>query len=75
MKDATGVGREPVDWDKLELQIFNLKFEPLSPEDRLRKARDLAAAFKTHREPLPPSLDSIYGLSWEEDNVEFGDIE
>ena len=54
--------QEPVDWDALELQAFNLKFEPLSTEDLLQKARDLAAAFKIHHEPLPGILEQIPNL-------------
>jgi len=46
----------PVDWDRLELQAHDLRYEPMSPEDRLRKARKLAATFRAHGQPLPNSL-------------------
>jgi len=46
----------PIDWDTLELQAHNLRCEPMSPEDRLRKAQKLAATFRNHGQPLPNSL-------------------
>jgi hypothetical protein len=46
----------PVDWDALELQAHDLRYEPMSPEDRLRKAQKLAARFREHGQPLPNCL-------------------
>ena len=51
--------QEFVDWDALELQAFNLKFEPISTEELVQKARELAATFKKYNEPLPRILERI----------------
>ena len=45
--------RKPIDWDAMELQAFNLRFEPMSPKDKLKKARKLAPTFRRHNPPLP----------------------
>ena len=51
--------REPVDWDAMELEAFNLKYERLSPRERLRKARKLAGTYTEHNKPLPNGLDFL----------------
>lgn len=51
--------RKPVDWDAMELQVFNLRFEPISSEDQLEKARKLAITFREHGQPLPNRLANI----------------
>ena len=51
--------REPIDWDAMELEAFNLKYERLSSRERLRKARKLAGAFTEHNKPLPSGLDFL----------------
>ena len=48
--------RKHIDWDAIELQAFNLRFEPISPKDKLEKARKLAATFWKHNQPLPDEL-------------------
>jgi len=48
--------RKPIDWDAMELQTFNLRFERMSREDKLKKARWLATTFRKHNEPLPRGL-------------------
>jgi len=45
-----------IDWDAMELQAFNLRFEPISPQDKLRKARKLAITFRRYHRPLPNEL-------------------
>jgi len=52
-------GSSAVDWDALELQVFNLRFESMSPEDRTRKAQRLASTFRRHNEPLPDQLEIL----------------
>jgi len=56
---GNGRGKKPIDWDALELQVFNLRFESMSPEDRMRKAQMLASTFRRHREPLPDQLEIL----------------
>jgi hypothetical protein len=51
--------REPIDWDAMELEAFNLKYERLSSRERLRKARKLAGTFTEHNRPLPNGLDFV----------------
>jgi hypothetical protein len=51
--------REPVDWDAMELEAFNLKYERLSSRERLRKARKLAGTYTEHNKPLPNGLDFL----------------
>ncbi len=53
------VRSNPVNWDALELQVFNLRFESISPEDRMSKAQRLASTFRKHREPLPEYLQIL----------------
>jgi hypothetical protein len=48
--------RRPVDWDALEIEAFNLRFERLSTEEKVKKARELAAKFRRHNQPLPAEL-------------------
>ncbi len=48
--------RKSLDWDALELQAFNLRFERMSREDKLKKAQRLATTFRRHKEPLPRGL-------------------
>jgi hypothetical protein len=48
--------RRPVDWDALEIEAFNLRFERLSIEEKVKKAQDLAAKFRRHNQPLPAEL-------------------
>jgi len=48
--------RKPIDWDAMELQAFNLRFEPISPQDKLKKARRLATTFRRYHQPLPDEL-------------------
>jgi len=45
--------RKHIDWDAIELQAFNLRFEPISPKDKLEKARKLAITFRRYHQPLP----------------------
>jgi hypothetical protein len=52
-------GQNAVDWDALELQVFNLRFESMSPEDTMRKAQRLASTFRRHNEPLPDRLEIL----------------
>ena len=51
--------RKSLDWDALELQAFNLRFERMSREDKLKKARRLAITFRRHNEPLPGGLKTV----------------
>lgn len=51
--------RKPIDWDAIELEAFNLRFEQMSPQDKLRKARRLAATFRKHNQPLPDELANV----------------
>jgi hypothetical protein len=51
--------RKSLDWDALELQAFNLRFERMSREDKLKKARWLATTFRKHNEPLPRGLKTL----------------
>ena len=51
-----GVERERIDWDAMELEAFNLKYERLSLREKLRKARKLAGTFTEHNKPLPSGL-------------------
>jgi hypothetical protein len=51
--------RKSLDWDALELRAFNLRFERLSREDKLKKARRLATTFRRHNEPLPRGLKTL----------------
>lgn len=51
--------RKSLDWDALELQAFNLRFERISREDKLKKARRLATTFRRHNEPLPGGLKTL----------------
>jgi|GEM_PF-3237610 len=48
--------RKPIDWDAMEFQAFNLRFEPISPQDKLKKARKLAITFRMYHQPLPDEL-------------------
>jgi hypothetical protein len=48
--------RKSLDWDALELQAYNVRFEHMSREDKLKKARRLATTFRKHNEPLPRGL-------------------
>lgn len=48
--------RKPIDWDVMELQVFNLRFEAISREDKLRKARKLARIYRMYNQPLPTEL-------------------
>ncbi len=47
---------KPINWDNLELQVYNLRYEPISPEEKLKKAQKLAAIFRKNRQPLPNQL-------------------
>lgn len=51
--------REPIDWDAMELEAFNLKYERMSSKERLRKARKLANTYLAHNRPLPAGLDCV----------------
>lgn len=51
--------RTPVDWDALEFEAFNLRFEQLSAEEKVKKARELAAKFRRHNQPLPAELITL----------------
>lgn len=46
----------PINWDNLELQAYNLRYEPIAPEEKLKKAQKLAAIFRKNRQPLPNQL-------------------
>ena len=48
--------RKPIDWDAMELQAFNLRFESMSPQNKLKKARRLAITFRRYHRPLPHEL-------------------
>ncbi len=47
---------KPIDWDAIELQAFNLRFEPISAKEKLKKARKLATTFRRYNQPLPDEL-------------------
>jgi hypothetical protein len=47
---------EQVDWDFMELEAFNLRYDRMSYRERLRKARTLANTFIKHNKPLPHGL-------------------
>ena len=47
------------DWDALELEAFNLRFERRTPEQKIKKARELAAKFQKYNQPLPPELGRL----------------
>ena len=51
--------RKSIDWDALELQAYNVRFEHMSREDKLKKARRLATTFRRHNEPLPRELKTL----------------
>ena len=51
--------RKTIDWDALELEAFNLRFERISREDKLKKARRLATMFRRHNEPVPKGLKTL----------------
>ena len=48
-----------VDWDALEYEAFNLRFERLSAEEKVKKARELATKFRRHNQPLPAELVTL----------------
>ena len=52
-------GLRPVNWDALELEAFNLEFEQMSAEDKLKKAHGLAAIFRRHLQPVPDCLADL----------------
>ena len=52
-------GIETVKWDALELEAFNLKFERMSPEAKMRKAHRLAVLFRRYRQPVPDCLSDL----------------
>ncbi|MCJ7523278.1 MAG: hypothetical protein MUP21_13825, partial [Dehalococcoidia bacterium] len=45
-----------VDWDALELEAFNLRYERMSSEEKANRARQLAAKFRKHNQPLPAEI-------------------
>ena len=47
---------KPIDWDALDLEVRNLRYEQISPEERLRKAGKLAEIYRKAGKPLPNSL-------------------
>ncbi len=47
---------KPVDWEALDLEVYNLRYERISPEERLRKARKLADIYRKAGRPLPNRL-------------------
>ena len=48
-----------VDWDAMELEAFNLRYEDISQEDMVARAKSLAALFREHRQPPPETVLSI----------------
>jgi len=50
---------KPIDWDALELEAFNLRFERMSPEEKVNRARELAAKFRKHNQPLPTEIKRL----------------
>jgi len=44
-----------IDWDNVELQVYSLK-APGPPEQKLKKAKALAAIYQQHGKPLPDAL-------------------
>jgi len=63
--------RKPIDWDAMELQAFNLRFEPISPQDKLKKARRLATTFRRYHQPLPDELANA-GLTQDDYSESYG---
>lgn len=63
--------RKPIDWDAMELQAFNLRFEPMSPQDKLKKARKLAITFRRYNQPLPDELANA-GLTQSDYSESYG---
>jgi hypothetical protein len=51
--------RKLIDWDALELEVFNLRFERVSREDKLKRARRIATTFRRHNEPMPKGLKTL----------------
>jgi len=51
--------RKLIDWDALELEAFNLRFERMSREDKLKRARRIATTFRRHNEPVPEGLKTL----------------
>ena len=49
----------PVDWDALELEAYNLRFERMSPKEKAARARRLAVKFRKHNQPLPVDLATL----------------
>ena len=47
---------KPIDWDALDLEVHNLRYEQISPEERLKKAEKLAEIYRKAGKPLPNSL-------------------
>lgn len=48
-----------IDWDSLELEAFNLRFERLTPEQKTKRARELAAKFQKYNQPMPRELANL----------------
>ena len=46
----------PIDWDALDIEVYNLRYERISPEERLKKASKLAAIYRQAGKPLPDRL-------------------
>ena len=47
---------KPIDWDVLDLEVHNLRYEHISPEERLKKAEKLAEIYRKAGKPLPNRL-------------------
>lgn len=53
---ADALAKISVDWQKLEQQVYSLRHLPIPPEEKLRRAAQLAAIYRAHNRPLPDEL-------------------
>lgn len=47
---------EPINWEKIEMQVYALKNPRITPEEKLRIAKLLAAIYRQQNRPLPNEL-------------------
>ncbi len=47
---------KPVNWDAMDREVYNLRYERISPDERLKKAGRLAEIYRKAGKPLPDRL-------------------
>ncbi len=47
---------KPINWEEVELQVYSIRHLPIPPEEKLRRAAELAALYRQHNRPLPDEL-------------------